>query len=79
MTDKFTMEEKVKRLQELSPWKQDYICLDWLEDVANYNCTKHQYLHDKTDLTDTPERRVHAELTWDVHSGAAFTPLYKLL
>lgn len=78
MTNK-TREEKIKRLMELSPWKEDHIAENWIDDYSSYGgCTREQYLHDKSHA-DSDQRKRHARATWDVCTGIAFTKLYKAL
>ena len=76
------MEEKVKRLGELSDFaidmypekknREDFM-RTWLEEAID------DTFLDIESTTVCPERAKHVQKTWDVHTGAAFTPLYKAL
>ena len=73
-SQEYTMEEKVKRLQELMKgYREDSDDLYKLvlQDVAFYSNMKEvcEYYRDQ----------VLAKAAWDVHTGAAFTPLYRML
>jgi hypothetical protein len=74
-----SMEEKVKRLQELSPFKEEYTALTWLRSARTYPNLETWITTTAGSLRPDSDRAVHARATWDVHTGVAFTKLYKAL
>lgn len=70
-----TMEEKVKRLQELI--KRDHIqYMDWLKQAEDLG---ENFLSHYCKYTDTSRYYKIVLATWDVHTGIAFSPLYRML
>lgn len=68
MTDK-TMEEKIRRLTELTGLER-WLAKSWLEEAENYTDYEFFFYYSKHKVS---------RQTWDVHTGAAFTKLYKAL
>lgn len=85
MTNKYTMEQKIAKLDELSDYaayyypkgtkeRRDFL-FRWLEFASLEG--KEKILAEVEDsLLGRPH---HAKTTWDVHTGVAFSKLYKAL
>ncbi len=77
VTDKYTKEQKIKRLQEmLGACKRGSsstaLASAWLN-LARNNKQMFMSMYAKSELVD------EARATWDVHTGIAFTKLYRAL
>ena len=73
-----TMEENVERLKELSKLTQSEVVLEqWLME-AEFGQERFIKFHkDRRHLFNSLYQ--HAQVTWDVHTGVAFTKLYKAM
>lgn len=69
------MEQKIAKLEELSDYSD--LAASWIESVKGFN--SYDRFSKYEDGFDDPERQEHIRKTWDVHTGLAFTKLYKAL
>lgn len=79
VTDKYTLREKYDRLKELCPENRldDQNCKSWLEWVEEVGEEKmHKAM---TKYKDTPMYFRLGQTSWDVHTGKAFTKLYRAM
>lgn len=84
MTDKYTREEKVKRLLELLkpttdvhyPHFDDSMAIEWLNAAEERGSN---FTSRYAGQADNKPYMTIVRLTWDVHTGVAFTKLYKAI
>jgi hypothetical protein len=74
-------DEKIERLKQLSPYKHmhkrhDY-WIGWLKAAEPFE-TLEQFLEFE-DANGGPPRQQHCEAVWAVHTGKAFSKLWKVL
>lgn len=71
MTDKYTREQKIARLQELLPYMGKTSVRAWITAMEMTNDSYEDFI--------TAHNHEVGQATWDVHTGVAFTPLYKVM
>ena len=71
MTDKYTKEQKLERLMEILPSSEDYLIAHFVDIIEEGNPYTLEMFAEVLP--------VQHKVAVDVHTGVAFTPLYKAL